>query len=240
MKVLAINSSPRMEKGNTAMILNPFIEGMKEAGAEVDLFYTKKLNINPCTGEFNCWFKTPGKCYQNDDMQLIYPKIKVADVFVFASPLYSDGINGSMKNLIDRMIPGLDSFVELRDDRCHHPSRLFTKDRKMVLVSNCGFWEMENFSLMLVHMKAICKNASFEFAGALLRPHGESMPIMMHMGLPIDDIFEAAKDAGLQLVKEGSISQETLNIVGREILSRDMYVENYNQYCKQTLDALQK
>jgi multimeric flavodoxin WrbA len=41
MKVLAINSSPRMDKGNTALILNPFLEGMKEAGAEVDLFYTR-------------------------------------------------------------------------------------------------------------------------------------------------------------------------------------------------------
>lgn len=32
MKVLAINSSPRMDRGNTALILNPFLEGMKEAG----------------------------------------------------------------------------------------------------------------------------------------------------------------------------------------------------------------
>lgn len=32
MKVLAINSSPKMDKGNTAMILTPFLEGMREAG----------------------------------------------------------------------------------------------------------------------------------------------------------------------------------------------------------------
>ena len=74
MKVLAINSSPRMDKGNTAMILNPFLEGMREAGSEVELFYTSKLNIKPCTGEFNCWIKTPGECYQKDDMQILYPK----------------------------------------------------------------------------------------------------------------------------------------------------------------------
>ncbi len=47
MKVLAINSSPKMDKGNTAMILNPFLEEMREAGAEVELFYTRKLNIKP-------------------------------------------------------------------------------------------------------------------------------------------------------------------------------------------------
>ncbi len=110
----------------------------------------------------------------------------------------------------------------------------------MVLISNCGFWEMENFDSLLAHMQAICKSASFEFAGALLRPHGESMPIMIQMGVPIDDIFEAAKDAGRQLVNEGRISQKTPDIIGRELLPRDMFIENYNQYCKQIMDSLGK
>ena len=67
MKVIAINSSPNMGKGNTALVLDPFLEGMRKAGAEVELFYTKKLKINPCQGEINCWVKTPGKCLQQDD-----------------------------------------------------------------------------------------------------------------------------------------------------------------------------
>lgn len=41
MKILAINSSPKMGNGNTALILDPFLEGMREAGAEVELYYTK-------------------------------------------------------------------------------------------------------------------------------------------------------------------------------------------------------
>ena len=43
MKVIALNASPKMDKGNTALIITPFLEGMREAGAEVELFYTKKL-----------------------------------------------------------------------------------------------------------------------------------------------------------------------------------------------------
>lgn len=35
MKVLAINASPHKDKGNTTMILAPFLEEMQEAGAEV-------------------------------------------------------------------------------------------------------------------------------------------------------------------------------------------------------------
>ena len=61
MRVLAFNCSPKMDKGNTAMILTPFLDGMREAGATIEIFYTRKLKIRPCSGEFNCWFKTPGK-----------------------------------------------------------------------------------------------------------------------------------------------------------------------------------
>ena len=64
MKVLAVNSSPKRHKGNTALLLDPFLEGLKQAGAEVELYCTKELNIGPCEGELNCWLKTPGYCFQ--------------------------------------------------------------------------------------------------------------------------------------------------------------------------------
>ncbi|TQD28452.1 flavodoxin family protein [Methanolobus vulcani] len=240
MKVLAINSSPKMENGNTAMILNPFLEGMKEKGADVDLFYTQKMNVKSCTGEYNCWYKTPGECYIDDDMKLIYPKVPEADVFVFASPLYVDYVNGSMKNVIDRMLPRVEPFMELRDGRCRHLIRGPAKERKMVLVSNCGFWEMENFDPLVIQMEAFCKNASFDYAGALLRPHGILMPGLMEMGMSLDDVFEAAKDAGRQLASEGKMSQETLNIVSRPLIPLDMYLQQINQYNQQQLDLLEK
>jgi multimeric flavodoxin WrbA len=229
-----------MDKGNTALILNPFLEGMKEEGADVELFYTRKLNIHPCTGEFNCWLKTPGKCLHNDDMNLLYPRIDAADVIVFATPVYVDGVTGPMKNLMDRIIPLVRPFFELRDDHCRHPGRGEAKARKLVLVSNCGFWEKDNFDPLIVHVKAICKNLSAEFSGALLRPHGEAMPEMLEMGAPIGDIFEAAKEAGRQLAKEQKISQETLDIVSRELLPKEMYIQIVNQYFQQCLDEVEK
>jgi len=108
MKVLAFNCSPNMENGNTALILNPFLQGIEEEGGKIELFYLRKLKINPCLGEFSCWVKTPGECIHDDDMNILYPKFKEADIIVFGTPVYVDGMPGPMKNLIDRLLPLLE------------------------------------------------------------------------------------------------------------------------------------
>lgn len=241
MRVLAFNGSPKMDKGNTAIILNPFLKGMRDAGADVELFYTKNLKINPCQGEFNCWLKTPGECFQKDDMQMLYPKLG-ADVMVFASPLYLDGMSGPMKNLIDRMISIVQPFIELRDGHCRHPMREDTgiEQRKVVLISSCGFWELNNFDPLVFHVKAICQNLNREFVGALLRPHIRGFKSMLDMGAPVRDVLEAAEEAGHQLVKDGKMSEKTLGIVGRQLLPLEAFVEMVNQGFKEMVEAGEK
>ena len=211
MKVLAFNSSPHKDKGNTALILNPFLKGMREAGAEVELFYTCDLDINPCRGELNCMLKTPGKCLQNDDIQMLTPKLG-ADVLVFASPVYIWAVNGQMKNLMDRMIPLLP------------PNK-----GRVILVSSCGFWGLENFDPLIFHMKTLCRNIDREFAGALLRPHAVYLKMMLEAGAPVQDIPAAAEEAGRQLVVDHTINPKTLGIISRELVS----LETWNQRVKQ-------
>ena len=240
MNVLAINSSPKMEKSNTSLILDPFLAGLKEAGAKVELFYTRKLDIKPCTGEFHCWVKQPGECYQKDDMQTLYPKLREAEILVFATPVYVDGITGPLKNLLDRMIPLVKPIFELREGHCRHPAREKADKGKLVLVSNCGFWELDNFDPLVVHMKAMCKNMSREFAGALLRPHGSAFSYMHRQGLPVADILEAAKEAGKQLAHHGQISAETLKTISRELLPLDMYVQEINKGFNKALESRKK
>jgi hypothetical protein len=96
---------------------------------------------------------------------------------------------------------------------------------------------MDNFDPMIAHMKAYCRNGDNEFAGALLRPHGGALKPMMEMGAPVDDIFLAAKEAGRQLVRDGRMSEQTLNVVSRELMPRDMYVDFANQYFRDELEA---
>jgi multimeric flavodoxin WrbA len=215
MNVLAINGSPHMDEGNTAMILSPFLKGMKEAGAIVELFYTRKLKIGPCNGDMSCWFKNPGKCGQDDDMQMLLPKFKEADVIVWASPVYYAGITGPLKNLMDRQLP-----LIMQGDTG-------SKRQKIVLVSTCGAWELSMFDPLLAQMNALYSvpEANSEFIGALLRPMAEGMKEMIKAGETgsVDEIIQAAKEAGSQLVKEGRISEDIQKKVSKALMPRDAY-----------------
>jgi multimeric flavodoxin WrbA len=215
MNVLAINGSPHMDDGNTAMILNPFLDGMKEAGAKVELFYTRKLKIGPCNGDMSCWSKNPGKCGQDDDMQMLLPKLKEADIIVWASPVYYAGITGPLKNLMDRQLP------------LHVMGMLGSKKQKAVLVSTCGAWELSMFDPLLAQMKAIYDRpeGGSEFAGALLRPMAEGVKEMLKAGETrlVEGVFLAAKEAGRQIVKDGRISEENQKAVSKELMPRDAY-----------------
>ncbi len=232
MNVLAINGSPHMDGGNTAIILNPFLDGMRDAGANVELFYTRKLNIGPCNGDMSCWFKNPGKCGQNDDMQMLLPKIKNADILVWASPVYYAGITGPLKNLMDRQLP----LIMQGDDQ--------SKKQKVVLVSTCGAWELSMFDPLLAQMTALYSmpEANAEFVGALLRPMADGVREMIKAGetRSIDEIIRAAKEAGRQLVKEGRISEDIQKKISRELMPRDAYYKAAQEMMGQIKKSIKK
>jgi multimeric flavodoxin WrbA len=210
------------------MILNPFLEGMKEAGANIELFYTRKLKIGPCNGDLSCWFKNPGKCGQDDDMQMLLPKFKEADVIVWASPVYYAGITGPLKNLMDRQLP-----LHME----HMEGELGSKRQKIVLVSTCSAWELSMFDPLLGQMKALYvrPDTSSDFAGALLRPMAEGMKEMIKAGERglVDSIFQSAKEAGRQLVKEGRISEEIQKEVSKQLMPRDAYYKAAKEMMEQ-------
>ena len=238
MKAIAINASPKMETGNTALILTPFLDGLREAGAEVEVFYTGKMKIDPCRGDMVCWFKTPGRCSLKDDMEMLLPKLAEADIWVFATPVYVGGMSGPLKNMIDRILPVVPPLFELHDGHCSHPVRKGAKLSKLALVSTCAFWEMDNFDPLIANIKDICRNVNLKYAGALLRPHFQAFKAMADKGKPVGDIFENAREAGRQLVRDGVISSKTLDTISRSLLPLDMYPELVNRHFQQLLGQL--
>lgn len=229
MKVLVMNGSPRKQRGTTGYLLKHFIDGMEDAKAEVEILYSKGLDLGDCRGCFNCWSTTPGKCVQDDEMTEILEKIADADVIVLATPVYVDGMTGSLKTLLDRSIPLLHGAFEIRDDHCRHALRDHVKNGKIALFSVCGFYEMDNFDPLITHVKALSKNMNREYIGALLRPYGWIVEGGMRQGFKLDYILEAIREAGHQLISEGTMNEETLAIVASDIVPRDRVVEMLKQ-----------
>jgi len=216
-KVVAVNGSPRMEKSNTTKILTPFLEGMKDAGASVELFYAKRLNIKPCAGELYCWNKNPGQCHIDDDMQSLYPKLASADILVLATPVYVP-LPGEMQNFLNRLVPLIDPVLKKQNGRTRARFRTDVKISKIALVSSSGWWEMGNFGTVVRIVEEFAKDADVEFAGALLRPHSSYMAENREKA---EKIFEAARQAGNQLVKEGRMSKRFLKIISQPLISEE-------------------
>ena len=173
-------------------------------------------------------------------MDDILPKIAEADIFIVASPIYVDGITGPMKNIIDRMLPLLEPFVELRNGHCRHPLREYSKPGKVVYTATCAWWKLDNFDPMILYMKAMCANMDREFAGALLRPHAGAMMYLKATGKSVDDIFNAAKESGRELIENGKISSENLKTISRELVPLDDYIQLFNQGMEESIKSARK
>jgi multimeric flavodoxin WrbA len=219
-KVVAINGSPRMGKGNTAKILAPFLEGMRKAGASVELFYAKDLDVRPCEGEFHCWYKKPGVCHIDDSMQSLYPKLREANILVLATPVYVP-LPGEMQNLINRIVPLMNPIIRRQGGRTRARFRDDVKISKFVLVSSSGWWEMGNFETVIRIVKELASDVNVEFAGAILRPHSNWM---IEDGEKTKDILEAARQAGYLLVKEGKMSKDLVKIIGQPLISYERFL----------------
>lgn len=222
--VVIINGSARMEKGFTAMLVAPFLEGMKEAGAQVELFYAKQLNVSPCTGEFHCWYEKPGECCLRDSMQRVYPKLREADILVLATPVYIP-LPGEMQNFINRLCPLIEPILSKGNRRTRARFHKNVKIKKIALVSACGWWEKGNFSTVLRIVKEIARDANVKFAGAVLRPHAYFLAKNKEKA---KEILEAVRQAGFQLAKEGAISKDLLETVAQSLIPEEEFRQKEN------------
>jgi len=226
-KVLVINGSPRMEKGYTALLLDPFIQGMKEAGAEVELFYAHKMEIGHCTGEMYCWYEKPGACYIQDDMQVLYPKLWECDILVIATPVYIP-LPARMQCILKRLCPLIKPLLETREGRTRARFHEDVKIQRIALVSTGGWWELENFATVVGILKEFAETAGVQFAGAVLRPHALLLKKKGRITREGETVLNAVKKAGHELVIEGKMRKETLATISYPLISREELIVKYN------------
>jgi len=230
MSVLILNGSPQGARGNTGAVLEPFRAGLKAAGAVVEEVAVSALQVRPCRGCFACW-RGGGQCPQDeDDMGWLRPKLAASETLVLATPLYVDHLPGPVKTVFDRTIPLAAPRLELVAGHCRHPRRRAEEAvRRVALLSVCGFYERDNFDVLVAWTQALCRNLQCDFAGALLRPHAYAFTSLPRLAPPKARVWKALQQAGHELATTGRISATTQDAVAAELLGRELYLRLANR-----------
>ncbi len=225
MKVLAINSSPRSEsQSKTSLMLSHLVQGMREAGAEVETVELRRKEVKNCIGCFTCWSKTPGVCVHNDDMtNELFPKWLATDIVVYATPLYHYTVTASMKAFIERTLPILEPYMVRKGESTGHPFR--HKAPKVVVLSVAGFPEMKIFDQLSSYVHFLFGRHLGGLLAEIYRPGAESMANDPDSAAT-KDILNATVQAGRELIEKSAVSPETMERVIQPV------VEDFDQMAR--------
>ena len=100
MKNILIIQGGGRPKGNTAQLVGSFVRGAEDAGHQIEVVSLLKHEVKGCLGCNACRYGKP--CVQKDSFNDLVPKIKQADLLVFASPLYFWTVSSRIKAFIER------------------------------------------------------------------------------------------------------------------------------------------
>ena len=226
MNILAINGSPKGERSNTWRLTSAFLRGItaREESAcgqtpAVETLHVAKLDIKPCLGCFSCWSTTPGTCCLHDDMQAIIEKILWADVIIWSFPLYSFGLPGPLKNLIDRQLPMSLPFMSVEAQSGGHPSRYDMSDKRTVVISTCGFYTAKgNYSGVTDLFDRLCGKGAYT---ALFCGQGELFRVK-ELAERTDEYLSQVEKAGEEFAG-GGITGETRAKLDQDLVPRDVF-----------------
>lgn len=99
--VLVITGSPR-QLGNTAVLADAFIQGVKAAGHKTEVFDAPFHPVEPCKACGRCW-TNDSPCVFKDGLETLAPKLEQADVLVLCTPLYWFTMSAQLKAAVDKL-----------------------------------------------------------------------------------------------------------------------------------------
>jgi multimeric flavodoxin WrbA len=124
-KIVIVKGSPR-KKGNSCILAESLAKGAKDSNAEVVEYFLQDMDIKPCNACNACIKKPERGCVIDDDMQILYPKLRSADSIVIASPIYWFNMSAQTKLFIDRFY----GLIE--------PKKHALRDKKIVIILTYG------------------------------------------------------------------------------------------------------
>lgn len=151
MKIVILQGSPNID-GSTAILVEEFSRGAREAGHEVVRIDVARERVEPCIGCVRCGYEGP--CMQRDGMDAIRGEILSADMLVFATPLYYYGMTAQLKTVFDRFCSANASITRKR-----------LKSALLAVAWNADDW---TFDALAAHYRTLVRYLNMEDCGMVL------------------------------------------------------------------------
>lgn len=151
MKIVVLTGSNNLH-GTSNTLVEEFIKGATEKGHEIERFDTAHLNIHPCIGCNHCGMN--GDCVFKDDMPNILDHIEIADMIVFATPVYYFAMTAPLKATIDRFYS--------------RTGRISRKHLKTAYIMTCWNTDDETVNPLIIHYKKLVDYMNYEDMGMII------------------------------------------------------------------------
>jgi multimeric flavodoxin WrbA len=105
MKLLALNGSHKKAGGNTQRILENFMIGAQQSGADTEIVRLSECNVIQCIACGACQKHTDYGCIhdEKDDFLEIVNKCRDADIVIYATPIYVFQMSSKLKLFLERI-----------------------------------------------------------------------------------------------------------------------------------------
>jgi putative sterol carrier protein len=143
-----------------------------------------------------------------------------------------------LKAFQERLLPLVDPHMIKTGEIYRHPPR-YEMNRKMVLLSNCGFPDISHFDGLRHVFRHIERSGQIPLIGEILMPAGE---LLKQEGLRenIQGVLHAAYRAGIEVVRDGRISKETELEIQKPLIASDAMAEMANLWWDSHLEGMTK
>ncbi len=218
MKISVFNGSPNGQNSATNVIVSAFLKGAETEGAETHNVFLCEQDIKHCKGCFSCWFKTPGRCILQDDMEKLLHLYNTSDIVCFATPVFTWNYTAYLKNFVDRLAP-LKSPLLTEQNGKYDLADTKPREQRFMVIANCGFPGEHNFEVMKASF-ACCKPflEIYRNCGKLLKTTKEDVKEK------VDEYLSIVEQAGREAVA-GDISEQTRAALDMPLMSVTDYVK---------------
>jgi multimeric flavodoxin WrbA len=186
MYITAVYGSPRAG-GNTDLLLTEFVRGAREAGGTIEEIILRNHRFAPCIECGAC--NETGACVLRDDMDMIYTRLREADILCLAAPVFFYGPNAQTKALIDR-------------SQCFWAGKYLLgrplgsgkgKKTRAYLISVGATKGQKIFDCMLLTVRYFFDALDMEFAGSLLYKQIDAKGAVREHPTAMQEAYELGK-----------------------------------------------